>query len=126
VTLTNQGDDAVELYTGHPGLFGTPTSETHDPGLYLTPMGTTPGYGIDPDTNEPTAYAIPEYLQRIELAPGVSESQTLDVLSGDPIDTPRALPVGTFTFQAEYGVGSCPDCEASFEWGFSLTVESSA
>lgn len=120
VTLTNQGDDAVELYTGHPGLFGTPTSENHDPGLYLTPRGTIPGASLPPDKEEPTCYAIPGFLQRIEIAPGASESQTLDVLSGDPTDSPGELPTGRFTIRAEYDVG--PDREATFKWGFSLTV----
>lgn len=126
VTLTNHGDDAIELYTGHPGVFGTPASEEYDPGLFLTPAGTTPGKMVPADRQEPTGYAIPGYLQRIDLAPGASESQTLDVSSEDPTDSPGALPGGTFTFRAAYDRGPSPDVEATFEWGFSLAVESPA
>lgn len=123
VTLTNHGDDAIELHTGHPGVFGTPTTEEHDPGLFLAQAGTTPGKLVPPDRQEPTGYAVPGILHGITLAPGASESQTLDVLSADPTDPPEELPVGAFTFRAEYDLGSFPDVETTFEWGFSLAVE---
>lgn len=126
ITVTNRGPDLVEVCTGWPGVFGGPKSEERDPGLVLVPPGSPPGKAESPG-GRPASFAIPAVLRCLELDPGASESTTLAVSSQDPADTPGRLPEGTFAFRASYTVSPADGAgEASFDWGFSLDVESTA
>lgn len=124
VTVTNRGDDAIEMYTGQPGVFPISGSEESDPGLILYHQGETPGRYVPQGHQQPTGYALGiGAIKRHELDPGMSESIMLDVLGDDPTDPPWRLPKGEFTFRADYAFGQCTDIEGRFEWGFSLIVE---
>lgn len=129
VTVTNRGEDSLSFHTGFPNVFGGPKSEESIPGLILLPPGNRPPVGVTHIEEQSMGYGLPAVLMSFGLAPGESESITLLVLSRDPADPDGWLPEGTYTFRSNYNVSDAnterPDDE-QIDWGFSLTVESSA
>lgn len=122
VTLSNRGDRRIDVSTGWPKVFGGLVSEETDPGLLLVHPDHAPKR--NPQCPQPSgSYHIPSALGMTSLEPGASQSVTFEVWGQSGNDPSVCLPEDTFRFETTYHIGP-DDNEETFEWGFSLNVES--
>ena len=119
ITMTNTADEEQAWYTGHAEVFSPGRSE--DQTLALSPSRDAEN-ATDTGCWQMTELEMyPAMRKATSLNAGESASTNL-YLWGAPTDdsTADCIPRGTYQFTQEY---SRVDNDASFTWGFRLTVE---
>lgn len=122
VTVTNDGDETVQLGEGRAVVFAYVTSESDE--LILLPTGSD--YPAEPSCwrlTEPIAVTA-EY-RVLTLEPGESTTQRVDVYGA--ADGDGCLPVGEHRFETTYsvarGTDGIPSDGKQARWGFAVTLE---
>ena len=122
VTVTNESDEAVRIGEGREVVF----AYVADTGRQLILLPTGDDYPAEPDCwrlTEPVA--VTEEYQIVDLAPGESTAQLVDLYGAPGPDA--CLPVGTFRFESNYAVttdtDTAPETGDRATWGFSVSLE---
>jgi hypothetical protein len=120
VTVTNDGDETIQVGEGRAIVFSYVTSESDQ----LTLLPAEGDYPAKPDCWRLTeGIAITEEYRTVTLEPGDSVSQLVDVYGAAGGD--GCLPVGEHRFESTYTVlrGENDDDPEQARWGFSVLLE---
>jgi hypothetical protein len=121
VTVTNTSERTISVGEGRAVLFAYVTDDSG--ALILLPAGRE--YPAEPDCWRLTeGIAITEEYRILDLEPGESVSQSLDLYGAAGGDA--CLPVGEFRFETTYSVvneDAEPVENGQAKWGFSVTLE---
>ncbi|MFC6726502.1 hypothetical protein ACFQE1_19470, partial [Halobium palmae] len=121
VTVTNGSEESVSVGEGRAIVFAYVTDDSGD--LMLLPAGEQ--YPAEADCWRLTeGIAVTEEYRVVDLAPGESVSQLVDLYGTAGGD--GCLPVGEYRFETTYSLvdeDGSSEAGRGVEWGFSLTLE---
>ncbi|GGC67124.1 hypothetical protein [Haloferax sulfurifontis] len=127
ITLTNTGDETVEVGEGRTVFFQYVSDTTNDL-IFLPADGEYPAEAGCWRLED--HIAVTEEYRILSLEPGESRSELVDLygVAQSEGDEASCLPVGEFRFEAAFAVGdlsgaSDGDDRQEAAWGFSLTLE---
>ncbi|MFC7127957.1 hypothetical protein [Haloferax chudinovii] len=126
ITLTNTGDEVVEVGEGRTVFFQYVSDATNDL-IFLPADGEYPAEAGCWRLGD--HIAVTEEYRILSLEPGESRSELVDLYGVAQSEDEEAscLPVGEFRFEADFAVGglseASDDERREATWGFSLTLE---